>query len=452
FSPDLKKLAFVRDKLDEMESVLILANPDGSSPRALASRPLWNGFSTSGVSWSPDGGRIAVTIMDREDREGPMKLATVDADTGEVSVLSGNDWLWIGKTAWLDDGSGIVVVAYGAKSPNLTDEVWFVSYPDGAARAVTRGLSGITGFGITRAGDTMIAGKNNRLTTRSYLDIENPDVSRVIAKSVSEDSLMPLGARWVGEDRIVYAKTQNGNADIWMMNLAGSENVQLTSEPTADYDPVVSQDGKRIVFRSNRNGRLTLWEMKMDGSNQREIVDSYYSSRASFPKDASKMYFSAVPLTEKFQVLFERDNDTGRIAQLTDFRSFRPAVSPDGKYILCFAVENGDTKFAPATPLRLTLFSVAEKKIVRQFERVPRRELPIIEWKHDNSGFFYVKKKRKTTYLDERGLDGETVKTIKRWEEGNVFQIALSEDGKRLFFEKGEDVVSVLKFENAGGV
>ena len=50
--------------------------------------------------------------------------------------------------------------------------------------------------------------------------------------------------------------------------------------------------------------------------------------------------------------------------------------------------------------------------------------------------------------LRERNLAGVDLRTIKRWDQGKVFQMALSDSGNRLFFEKGEDVISVLKFTN----
>ena len=89
FSPDMKRMAFVRDKLDEAESVLIVSNIDGSNEKELAKRVLYNSFEKSGVSWSPDGKTIAVSARDRKDFEKPAKLYAIDAETGKSTELPG---------------------------------------------------------------------------------------------------------------------------------------------------------------------------------------------------------------------------------------------------------------------------------------------------------------------------------------------------------------------------
>ncbi len=447
-SPDRKRFAFVRGVLETRESVLMSAKLDGTDEKKIASRGLLDGFSTNGVSWSPDGKYIAVTAYDRKDQERPMKLLAVDANSGESKVLSEHNWLWIGRAAWLRDGSGIAVVAYADETPNLTDEVWFVSYPAGEARSVTRGLTGITGVGITDDGNTMIAGKNNRLTTRSFIELEDPSQTKVIAKTVSEDNMTSLGARWIENSQLAYARVQNGSADIWTMNLDGSVNRQLTSEKGADFDPYVSPDRKHIYFRSNRTGRMTVWRMNTDGSNQEEIVDSLHASKPSMPADGSAMYYSAQPKDKDHAVLWRSDkNGAGRV-KISDIRAFFPSVSPDGKYLLCFAADQTRDQDDPAVPIRLTLFSTSDNKIVRQFEPAERGKLPLYEWKRDSTGFYQIVNNGETSELLSRNLEGVVEKSIRKWNEGKVFQIALSDDGKRLFIEKGEDVVSVLKFTN----
>ncbi len=452
FSSDKKRFAFVRGVLETSESVLMTAKLDGTDEKKISSRSLMDGFSTNGVSWSPDGKTIAVTAYDRKDQKRPMKLLAVDANSGESKVLSDHNWLWIGRAAWLRDGSGIAVIAYADETPNLTDEVWFVSYPEGKARSVTRGLTGITGVGITDDGNTMIAGKNNRLTTRSFIELEDPAQTKVIAKTVSEDNMTSLGARWIENSQLAYARVQNGSADIWTMNLDGSLNRQLTSEVGADFDPYVSPDRKHIYFRSNRTGRMTVWRMKVDGSNQEEIIDSLHASKPSMPADGSRMYYSSQPEDKDHAVLWRSDPKGGERKKLSDLKAFFPSVSPDGKYLLCFAADQTRVQDDPAAPIRLTLFSTADNKIIRQFEPAERGKLPLYEWKRDSSGFYQIVSKEQSSELLSRNLEGEVEKSIRNWNEGKVFQIALSDDGKRLFIEKGEDVVSVLKFTNSGGV
>ena len=175
----------------------------------------------------------------------------------------------------MKDGSGLAVIAYDMASPNLTDEAWFVSYPEGKTRRVTAGLSGINGVGVTDDADVLVAAKSNRFTKRSYIDLLDSTQENMISKSVSETALLSLGAVWQSEKELVYSRTQNQNADIWYMNIETNKQKQLTNDKAADFDPVVAPNGKHIFFRSNRKGKQTIWKMNADGSEQREVVSRW---------------------------------------------------------------------------------------------------------------------------------------------------------------------------------
>ncbi|MEZ5306019.1 MAG: winged helix-turn-helix domain-containing protein [Pyrinomonadaceae bacterium] len=445
FSPDYKRVAFVRGVIEPVESVLITADLDGKNEKVVAKRDLRSGFSTSGLSWSPDGKHIAATVIDKKDRERPMKVVVVDAQSGEQQYLSGENWTWVGQALWLPDGSGIVVVAYASKSANLTDEIWFVSYPEGKARVVTRGLSGITGFGIRNDAGLIVAGKTNRIVTRLMFDLDGSETTETVSKSVNEESVLTLGAGWMPDGRLIYGTTQNGNADIWTMTSDGTGQSQLSSDPSADFDPVLSADGKHIYFRSNRSGKMSIWRMESDGTDSVEIVSGLYPSRAAPSPDGKYLYYSLQPEGKNHSVLFRSQPDGKLPEALTDFRAFVPVVSPDGKFLLCQGVEGGKPGEDVTAKMLLTLYSIEERKIVKQFEEFDGNHLPLIQWKPDGSGFYFVSTANGGKSIVERGLDGAEKRTVRKFDDGHIFQIALSPDGKRMFVEKGEDVVSVLK-------
>lgn len=71
------------------------------------------------------------------------------------------------------------------------------------------------------------------------------------------------------DTRIVFVRGDNGSTEIYVMNPDGSNQVRLTNDGAADYQPAWSPDGKKIAFRSNAR----LWIMNADGSGRLPLVD-----------------------------------------------------------------------------------------------------------------------------------------------------------------------------------
>ncbi|MEZ4523160.1 MAG: hypothetical protein R3A46_16195 [Thermomicrobiales bacterium] len=63
----------------------------------------------------------------------------------------------------------------------------------------------------------------------------------------------------------------NGNPDIFLVGLDGSEPINLTNNPANDTFPAWSPDGSQIAFVSDRGGADALYLMDADGKNIREV-------------------------------------------------------------------------------------------------------------------------------------------------------------------------------------
>jgi len=66
-SPDGNSLAFIRRSPESKETALILTDIEGKNERSLAIRQSESGFTTGGVSWSPDGKLLSATVFQREN-------------------------------------------------------------------------------------------------------------------------------------------------------------------------------------------------------------------------------------------------------------------------------------------------------------------------------------------------------------------------------------------------
>ena len=71
-----------------------------------------------------------------------------------------------------------------------------------------------------------------------------------------------------------YGPGAPGSEDIYIMDIASKQWVQLTHDGGRNDFPSWAPDGRHIVFQSNRSGSLQIWTMLADGTNQKQVSTS----------------------------------------------------------------------------------------------------------------------------------------------------------------------------------
>jgi len=71
-----------------------------------------------------------------------------------------------------------------------------------------------------------------------------------------------------------YGPGAPGAEDIYIMDIASKQWVQLTHDGGRNDFPSWSPDGRHIVFQSSRSGSEQVWSMLADGSKQKQLTDS----------------------------------------------------------------------------------------------------------------------------------------------------------------------------------
>jgi Tol biopolymer transport system component len=72
-------------------------------------------------------------------------------------------------------------------------------------------------------------------------------------------------------DQIAFVSNADGDPEIYLVDIDGSNQQKLTDNSSTDINPVWSPDGDSLVFVSDRNGKYELFIMNDDGSGQKKI-------------------------------------------------------------------------------------------------------------------------------------------------------------------------------------
>lgn len=140
---------------------------------------------------------------------------------------------------------------------------------------------------------------------------------------------------------MTLTKDQEGNSEIYEMDLDSRKIKRLTFSPRIDTSPSYSPDGKKIVFNSDRQGRPALFIMDSDGNNVKRLTYGRGSYFAPVWSPRGDMIAFVKQMGGKFHIgVIDVDGDEERL--LTEgFLDESPSWSPNGRVII-FSRQVGD--------------------------------------------------------------------------------------------------------------
>ncbi len=143
-------------------------------------------------------------------------------------------------------------------------------------------------------------------------------------------------------EKIAFHSNRNGNTQIYIMNVDGSETRQLTSGEFSCTGPKISPDGSRIIYTSEVNGDYYLYIMNSDGSDRKRLTNSIgEEADPSWSSDGSFVYFRKEGSNGMSYFKSELNNATiDKIIDLPEkSRSF--VISPNDNKILYTITKDG---------------------------------------------------------------------------------------------------------------
>lgn len=228
---------------------LYFGQADGSGTkffRAGASQPAFNA----------DGSRIAFHSWKGDSRG----LVTMDVSGANGKLVA--NFIEDQLPTWTADGQSIIFLTRRSggrqselvKADAATELAEIIIIGEGEYPAVSSsGQMVFKGWGQTAFGLRVASEKMENVQSITNVDEDTGPV------------LSPDG------ERVAFMSRRDGNWEVYVVNVDGSDLQRLTNDPAEDGLPAWSPDGNAIAFVSNRGGPWAVWAMTPDGSGQRQL-------------------------------------------------------------------------------------------------------------------------------------------------------------------------------------
>jgi len=427
FSPDGKKMAYLSVDLPHAEHKLLVADSDGNNERVLTTRKFEKGFRGK-PSWSSDGRMVVLPALALSP-SAISSLVFISVDDGKVVSSIDSDKLMT-EVAWLSDKTEVLV--RGVEIANLgLSQLWYQPYPKGQLQRFTHDLNNyVSGPSLSSDSKSLVVVQEEETYTSFVAPLSSPESLKAIPTDTTESILASISngkLLTVTDDGHLYAR----NAD-------GSQRTEILSKGLGIS---VCGSEQAIVYEALHDGKLNIWSADLSGGNKRRVTDGKIEEGADCSPDGKWLAYQSIAGNGGISVWKVSMDRGSPPVQLTKDGAMGPKFSPDGKQIAYWS-QTG----LPGTQAReLVVINADDGK------EVTRVAAPVggnLHWMPDGKGLAYSLYSGPVSNIWRQPLPNGPAEQLTHFTSDYISTFAFSHDGKQIIITRDHALRDVVQFSN----
>jgi len=479
FSPDGKRLAFLRGLPRTNEVQLVVFDPATRAERPFAALTGVGRDVDGGMRWSQDGRRVSIVRRKPAAGNHPeLEVVSCDVETGQQSLdtkwpnLASTDAAWMGGDALLvsvfdnelNSIQQLQLLTEGASPRRVTNDqnsystlsvsadrqtvaalrvsetftLWNVPLSGaGEPRQVPISVSNPSLLAVT-ADRTIVFRRDDGV--RSALWSARPDGSGL--RQITPDNLFVISLCSIpGSNAVVFqgGERASGFPSLWRVDSDGANLVQLPRGPNPTWLHEATPDGRYSLFSHSGGGLLELYRLRLDGGAPPAALDKNPGASAAISPDGK--------LIARFRYQFGEQNATGLLVVIPadggdPIATLR--VRSDERW-LTWAGESSAVAYVTSeggvdTMMR---WPIAEGVATPLF-RFPHGRIEWFQWSRDGRTLLFSARGGQATNLWTWRAGMAAPQQFTRFPSGRVSWPTVSPDGATVYFDLGFTTTDIV--------
>jgi len=407
-SPDGSKIAFLRGDTGAAVEIWVMGN-DGSNlhriveaagPKVsvLAGKGPPAQVFLSGVTWSPDGTRIAYVRrfepLSMGLQENERSLETVGVNGGTPRVLKVSAQL-LTVVCWTPDGRLLFGFRDRLSTERFDYGIWSIrvnqtsGMPEGKEAQVTKGAGEIGGLSVTAAGNRLVLWRDNLYPTvfLTEIDPQSGRLRRLRRLTLDENS--NIVTAWTPDSHaVLFVSNRNGTYKLFRQAIDKAVPEVLV-EGRGIFGCRLSPSGTEILYLTGYNPEdpaqpVSVVAVAIAGGPPRVVLQMPYIGDIECARSPAKLCLLGSPGYPESAGIFSFDPDDGKAQPFSALQGFvfdNWSLSPDGSHVA----------LASFGPQRKISFVDVRDKSSREVNLKGSPRLQGMDWTADGTALFVTR-------------------------------------------------------------